>query len=49
MFLEDRGELRHQAKEDIVEIQRENKKGLNAKRKKTKKYKEGDLVAIRRT
>ena len=48
-FMEQRDSLRDWAKEAIAEIQKENKKIYNKKRKMPAIYKEGDLVAIKRT
>lgn len=48
-FENDREELRDQAKKSIERVQRENKKNYDAKRKEAFPYREGDLVAIRRT
>lgn len=48
-FHEDRDESRLQVREHIARIQKENRKTYNKKRKKPRKYDEGDLVAIRRT
>lgn len=49
MYIEDREELRGRAKEQILKVQEENKKQFDRKRKDSKKYEEGDLVAIKRT
>nr|XP_049693297.1 uncharacterized protein LOC126053899 [Helicoverpa armigera]XP_049695188.1 uncharacterized protein LOC126054290 [Helicoverpa armigera]XP_049704767.1 uncharacterized protein LOC126056282 [Helicoverpa armigera] len=46
---ENREKIRQQAKEQILKIQEENKKQYDRKRKESSKYKEGDLVAIKRT
>ncbi|XP_043275316.1 uncharacterized protein [Venturia canescens] len=48
-FEEERDEIRCQAKERLQKIQEENKRGYNKKRKEARAYKEGDLVAIKRT
>ncbi|XP_015514359.2 uncharacterized protein LOC107220321 [Neodiprion lecontei] len=48
-FEEERDEIRCQAKERVQKIQEENKNSYNKKRKKARTYKEGDLVAIKRT
>jgi len=49
MYEEERDDIRQQAKAKIAEIQRENIKNYNKKRKKAQQYKTGDLVAIKRT
>ena len=49
MFEEERNNIRIEAKRKITEIQEENLRNFNKKRKKAQKYREGDLVAIRRT
>lgn len=46
---ENRDKIRKQAKEHILKIQEENRKTFNKKRKESYQYKEGDLVAIKRT
>lgn len=48
-FMEEREELRQRAKVQILKVQEENMKNYNKKRKESHKYKEGDMVAIRRT
>jgi len=48
-FDESRDELRLRAKDKILKIQDENRRNYNKKRKKAFRYREGDLVAIRRT
>lgn len=48
-FQNKRDELRAQASENIAKIQRENKHTYNKKRRKVSSYREGDLVAIKRT
>lgn len=48
-FDDSRQELRSQARENILKIQDENKRNYNKKRKKAFCYREGDLVAIKRT
>lgn len=48
MFDEECDDIRLVAKENIVEIQKENIKTFNKKRKKALKYTDGDLVAIKR-
>lgn len=49
MFDDDRDSIRQDAKEKIREIQQENLKTYNKRRKKALVYKDGDLVAIKRT
>lgn len=48
-FQEDRDEIRDRAKESIARIQKENKRGFDKKRKEATRYRENDVVAIRRT
>jgi len=48
-FEDDRDELRSEARKNIERVQRENKKNYDAKRKKAFCYRDGDIVAIRRT
>lgn len=48
-FTENRDELRIRAKENIAKVQQKNKRGFDKRRKAARIYKEGDLVAIRRT
>ena len=48
-FEQDRNEMRKSAANQIKKIQQENEKQFNKKRKEPMKYREGDLVAIRRT
>lgn len=48
-FQEKRYDLRLEARESITKVQRENRRGFNAKRKVAKCHREGDWVAIRRT
>lgn len=48
IFNEQRDELRKQAKESILKIQEENKRSFNRKRKRANKYREDDLVAIKK-
>lgn len=48
-FVQGREELREKAKKQILEIQDENRKNYDRKRKEGRKYKEGSLVAIKRT
>jgi len=48
-FQESRDEIRDRAKENIGKIQEENRHGFNRKRKKALTYRDGDLVAIKRT
>ncbi|XP_043264236.1 uncharacterized protein LOC122404367 [Colletes gigas] len=49
LFQSNKEELRNQAKENILKIQRENRRGYDKHRKKARQYKEGELVAIKRT
>lgn len=49
LFDDDREKLRQQARESILKIQRENKNNFDKKRKTPLCYREGDLVAIKRT
>jgi len=49
LFQEERNELRQKAKEAIAEIQQENRKYYNRKRRVPSKYKVDDLVVITRT
>lgn len=48
-FDDDRMELRAEAKKNIEKIQQENRKNYDRKRKEPTSYREGDLVAIKRT
>ncbi|GFX57941.1 RVP domain-containing protein [Trichonephila clavipes] len=48
-LLEQREFLRNDAKKNIENLQTENRKTYNRRRKKASLYKEGDLVAIQRT
>lgn len=48
-FEEKRQKLREPARENISQIQRENKRAYNRKSKPATRYHEGDLVAIKRT
>lgn len=48
-FVEDRQEQRLAAKEQILKTQQENQRTYNLRRRNPMKYKEGDLVAIKRT
>jgi len=48
-FQNDRNDLREQARECIAKIQRENRLTFKKKRKPATKYRENDLVAIKRT
>lgn len=47
-FHQERSELRHKAKENILKIQEENRRTYNRKRKKPYSYRVGDIVAIKR-
>lgn len=49
IFVQDREDSRRKAKEHILQIQEENIRTFNRKRKESTKYKEGNLVAIKRT
>jgi transposase InsO family protein len=49
LFIEERDELRKEAKQQIKKIQEENIKNYNRKRKMAREYKPGDQVAIKRT
>lgn len=49
LFDEERDEMRQHALQKISKLQEENKKNYNRKCKEANKYKEGDLVAIKRT
>lgn len=49
MFEEDRDETRQVAKNKIREVQKENRRNYDKGRKKATRYKDGDLVAIKRT
>lgn len=48
-FCENRECIRQESKQQILKVQEENKHRYNLRRKKAKNYKEGDLVAIKRT
>lgn len=48
-FSDEREELRKNAKEQLLKVQEENKSRYNLRRKEPTKYKEGELVAIKRT
>lgn len=48
-FEDERDELRSHARERIIKVQADNKKAYNQKRKQARSYKEGELVAIKRT
>lgn len=48
-FDEERNNLREKAHRNIRKIQQENRRSYDNKRKNPAKYKEGDLVAIKRT
>lgn len=48
-FDDDREEMRRQARESIEKVQRENKTNYDNRRKEPFRYREGDLVAIKRT
>ena len=48
-FEENREDLREKAKEQISKVQEENRRTYNLRRRKATQYKEGDLIAIKRT
>ena len=48
-YIEKRQELREDSKKQLIKVQEENRKQYNLRRRKPKKYKEGDLVAFKRT
>ncbi|GBO25211.1 hypothetical protein AVEN_106905-1 [Araneus ventricosus] len=48
-FEAQREDLRKHAKQQIFKIQEENRKTYNLRRRETKPYRVGDLVAIKRT
>lgn len=48
-FLEERDEMRNEAKIQILRVQEENRSQYNKKRKVARKYEHGELVAIKRT
>lgn len=48
-FQEERDEVREHAKDRIQRIQKENRRSYNKKRKEARAYREGDIVAIKRT
>lgn len=48
-FVEDREELRVEAKTQILKTQNENQRSYNLRRRKPNNYKLNDLVAIKRT
>jgi len=48
-FQDTRDELRAEARKNIVKMQQENKRVFDKKRRKAKDYREGELVAIKRT
>lgn len=47
-FQEERDNIRKHAKNRLQQIQEENRRGYNRKRKKARVYNEGDIVAIKR-
>lgn len=49
IYFQEREDMRQKAKEQIFQIQEENRRSYNKKRKEAKKYIKGDLVAIKRT
>lgn len=48
-FMNDREQLRMNARDDIASIQQSNKKDFDLRRKEARKYNVGDIVAIKRT
>lgn len=48
-YKDERDQLKERAKENIVRIQRENKRAFNKNRVAATKYQEDNLVSIRRT
>lgn len=48
-FQNNRDELREKANENKRKIQEENRRTYNKKRKEARQYKEGDMVAMKRT
>lgn len=48
-FIEDREQLRVNAKKQMLDIHEENRRNFNKKRQKSNVYKKDDLVCIRRT
>lgn len=48
-FDQERSDARRQAHESILRLQAENKRSFNRKRREAHHYREGDIVAIRRT
>lgn len=48
-FEESRDELRQQAKESILRTQEENRRTFNRRRRDARRYRVGDLIAIKRT
>lgn len=46
-FKNNRNELRIEACKTLAKIQNENRRIFNKKRKKAKKYREGDLVPVK--
>ena len=48
-FQTNRDELRAEARQNILKIQQENRRSFNKGRAESRKYREGDMVAIRRT
>lgn len=49
LFEQERDTLRERAKEQILKVQEENKKTYNKRRKKARRYRIGDVIAIKRT
>lgn len=48
-YQQERDKMRELAREEIIKVQEENKRIYNKRRKKPNKYKQDDLVAIKRT
>lgn len=49
LFQDERDDIRRKARETISKIQEENRRGYNKRRKEPNKYKEDNIVAIKRT
>ncbi|XP_055951482.1 uncharacterized protein LOC129987539 [Argiope bruennichi] len=49
MVIDNREEIREEARQNILRLQEENKRAYNKRRKKATQYNPGDLVAIQRT
>ncbi|KAH0999182.1 hypothetical protein HUJ04_005986 [Dendroctonus ponderosae] len=48
-FNQDREQLRQESKKQVLKVQEENRRHYNLRRRTSKSYKIGDLVAIKRT